>query len=74
MKINVNAIGLGEAKWLKLGEGLISGGLVVVVAGVAVTVTGLIIIKKSQCWTIGNTQDHIEYFKTIIDKLDSAFK
>jgi hypothetical protein len=67
MKINVNAIGLGEVKLIRIGEGLILIGLVA-------AATGFILIKTSQCWTIGTTNEHIAYFKTVINELDSAFK
>ena len=67
MKIKVNAIGLGESKFILLSEGLIF-------SGILLTSAGLLLLRKSQCWTFGKSAHQLEYFNTIINTLESAFK
>lgn len=67
MKIKVNAIGLGESKLIILSESLI-------LSGIVLTTAGLLLLRKSQCWTVGKSATHFEYFNSIIETLQSAFE
>ena len=60
MKLNLNAIGFTDKNILKLGEGLIAGGLIVAAAG-------FIALRKSQEWVCGVNKEQFDHFKTIYD-------
>lgn len=66
MKIKVNAIGLGDANLIKLSEILIS-------LGIVLSGTGLILLRKSQCWKVTKTPEHFAYLSAIVDALQGAF-
>lgn len=63
MKICMNAIGFTEVKKLKIAEGLIGFGALAVLGG-------LLLIRKSQMWYVGSTNDHFELIASTNRALD----
>lgn len=66
MKIRVNAIGLGESKFIILSEALI-------LSGIVATSVGLVLLRKTQCWSVANSEHHFEYFNAVVETLNDAF-